>query len=93
MIVKYEIKLYGSDRIVTINCVKETEKTLWIETEWNKRKSIHQRRKCSDLHDTWQSAYAELIRRAHAEIGGAQNRLRRAESDLAEIKALTEPKP
>lgn len=91
MTIKYEIKHYGKDRIVPINCVKETEKTLWIEYEWNNGyKSVIQKRKCSDFHDTWQSAHNFLIQMAHAKILEAKQSLQRAEAGLVEIESLTE---
>lgn len=90
MTIKYEIKRFGKDRIVPINCVKETDKTLWIESEWNGHKSVHQRRKCSDFHDTWQSAHDFLIATAHSRISAAKRSLQQAEADLAEIKSLTD---
>ena len=91
MIVKYEIKSYGKERIVPINCVKETEKTLWIETEWRGRVSIEQRRKGSNFHDTWQSAYDHLIATAQLRITSARRSLHQAEAALAELEALSEP--
>ena len=91
MIVKYEIKSHGKDRIVPINCVKETEKTLWVETEWRGNVSIHQRRKCSDFHDTWQSAYDHLIATAQHRITYAKRNLQQAETDLAKLETLSAP--
>ena len=88
---KYEIKNYSKNRIVPIECVKETEKTLWIESEWNGHKSVHQRRKCSDIYDTWADAYVELIRRTQLAISGAEMQLRHAQATLAEISALQDP--
>lgn len=93
MTTKYEIRRYHKDRIVPINCVKETEKTLWIEKEWRGRVSIDQRRKCSDFHDTWQSAYDHLIATAQLKISYAKRNLQNAEADLAELKTLSEPQP
>jgi hypothetical protein len=90
MTIKYEIKRYGKDRIVPINCVRETEKTLWIEFERNGQRSVVQRRKCSDFHDTWQSAHDWLITMAHAKIDSARRSLQRDEAELVEIKSLTE---
>ena len=91
MIVKYEIKSYGKARIVAINCVKETKKTLWIETEWQGRVIISQRRKCSDFHDTWQSAYDCLVKTAQLNVDIIERNLHHAKAALAEIKALSEP--
>jgi hypothetical protein len=91
--VKYEIKSYGKDRIVAINCVKETEKTLWIEIEWRGRVSISQRRKCSDFHDTWQSAYDHLVATAQLKVDIIERNLHHAKVELAEIEALSEPQP
>ena len=91
MIVKYEIKSYGKERIVPINCVKETEKTLWIEREYNGHKVVDQRRKCSDFHDTWQSAYDHLIATAQRRITYAKRNLQQAETDLAELETLSAP--
>jgi hypothetical protein len=93
VIVKYEIKSYGKERIVPINCVKETEKTLWIETERRGRVSIEQRRKGSNFHDTWQSAYDHLIATAQHRITYAKRNLQQAEADLAELETLSEPQP
>ena len=88
---KYEIRNYGKDRIVPIKCVKETEKTLWIEFEWLGQKSVCQRRKCSDIHDTWADACVELIRRTQLKISTAEIDLKRAQAELAEISALQDP--
>jgi hypothetical protein len=91
MTIKYEIKRFDKNRIVPINCVKETDKTLWIEfVDWQGRKGVYQRRKCSDFHDTWQSAHDFLIATAHSRISGAKRSLQEAEADLAEIESLTD---
>jgi hypothetical protein len=91
VIVKYEINSYGPDRIVPINCVRETEKTLWIEYEYRGRKQVSQRRKSCEIHDTWQSASDHLIAVAQLRITSAKRSLQRAEADLAELEALSEP--
>ena len=91
MIVKYEIKSYGKDRIVAINCVRETKKTLWIEYEYRGRKQVAQRRKSCEFHDTWQSAYDHLIATAQLRITSARRSLHQAEAALAELEALSEP--
>ena len=91
MIVKYEIKSYGPDRIVPITCVRETEKTLWIEYEYRGRKQVAQRRKSWEFHDTWQSAYDHLIATAQLRITSARRSLHQAEAALAELEALSEP--
>ena len=91
MIVKYEIQRYGPDRIVPINCVRETEKTLWIEYEYRGRKQVAQRRKSCEFHDTWQSAYDHLIATAQLRITSARRSLHQAEAALAELEALSEP--
>jgi hypothetical protein len=91
VIVKYEIKHYGPERIVPITCVKETEKTLWIEYEYKGHKQVSQRRKSCEVHDTWQSAYDHLIAAAQLRITSARRSLHRAEADLAEVKTLSAP--
>ena len=93
MTTKYEIKRYGPDRIVPITCTKETEKTLWIEYEFRGRKDVIRRRKCSDFHDTWQSAYDHLIVTTQAKITCAKRNLQQAEAELAELKTLNAPQP
>jgi Zn/Cd-binding protein ZinT len=93
MTTKYEIKRYGPDRIVPITCTKETEKTLWIEYESRGRKGVIQRRKCSDFHDTWQSAYDCLIVTTQDRITCAKRDLQQAEAELAELKTLNAPQP
>lgn len=90
MTVKYEVKRYGKDRIVPVNCVKETEKTVWIEHEWHGQKSVCKRLKTSVFHDTWQSAYDFLIATAHIKIAAAKRSLQEAEANLATIESLTE---
>lgn len=91
MIVKYEIKSYGPDRIVPITCVRETEKTLWIEYEYRGHKTVAQRRRSLEFHDTWQSAYDHLIATAQLRITSARRSLHQAEAALAELEALSEP--
>ena len=91
MTTKYEIKRYGSERIVPITCVKETEKTLWIEYEYRGHKTVSQRRKCSEFHDTWQSAYDHLIATAQLNLTYAKRKLQQAEADLAELETLSAP--
>ena len=93
MAIKYEIKRYGQNRIVPITCVKETEKTLWIEYEYRGHKGVSQRRKSFEFHDTWQSAYDFLIATAQSQIASAQRNLQQAEANLAELKTLSEPQP
>jgi hypothetical protein len=91
VIVKYEIKSYGPDRIVPINCVRETEKTLWIEYEYRGHKQVSQRRKSCEFHDTWQSAYDHLIATAQLRITSARRSLHHAEAALAELETLSAP--
>ena len=91
MIVKYEIKSYGPDRIVPITCVRETEKTLWIEYEYRGEKTVAIRRKSLEIHDTWQSAHDHLLATAQADIDSLERNLHKAKATLAEIEALSEP--
>ena len=91
MIVKYEIKSYGPDRIVPITCVRETEKTLWIEYECRGQKAVVLRRKSLEIHDTWQSAHDHLLATAQANIDSLERRVHHAKATLVEIEALSEP--
>lgn len=98
MTTKYEIKRYGPARyrIVPITCTKETEKTLWVEYEFRDIygcKDVIQCRKCSDFHDTWQSAYDHLIVTTQARITCAKLNLQQAEAELAKLKTLNAPQP
>jgi hypothetical protein len=91
VIVKYEIKSYGKDRIVAITCVRETKKTLWIEYEYRGRKQVAQRRKSCEFHDTWQSAHDHLLATAQTNLDTLERRVHHAKATLAEIEALSEP--
>jgi hypothetical protein len=92
MTVKYEVKTFGKDRIVQVKCVKETEKTLWVETEnWRGRKNVSMRRKDPDFYDTWEEAHAELLKRAEANLNHARLALQRAQGEYGNVKGMANP--
>ncbi len=61
--IKYEVSKY-SDEIKSVEVVKETDKTVWVKTDWFGKESIRQNRKDSyytKLFDSWDEAKNYMI--------------------------------
>ena len=90
--IKWEIKKWGSDRILPVKVVKETDKTLWIERiGYRKKTYIDQRRKTNDFHDTWEAAHNELCKRASENVERQKRELNKARSEQGEILRMKPP--
>ena len=90
--IKWEIKRWGKDRIEPVKVVKESAKTLWIESvDYRGKPSTNQRRKTNDFHDTWEAAHNELFKRANENVARQERELNRARSELGEIVKMKPP--
>ena len=91
--IKWEIKRWGKDRIQPVKVVKQTDKTLWIEREWDRqgKPAIDKHLKSNVFHDTWEAAHLELLRRANENVARQERELNRARSELGEIVKMKPP--
>ena len=92
--IKWEIQKWGKGKILPVKVVKETDKTLWIEsTGYRGAQVINQRRKTrvNDFHDTWEAAHLELLKRANENVARQERELNRAQSELGVIEKMKPP--
>ena len=90
--IKWEIETWGKGGIEPVKVVKESAKTLWIESTGRRGgQCINQRRKTNDFHDTWEAAHNELFRRANENVERQLRELDRAQSKLGEIVNMKPP--
>jgi hypothetical protein len=90
--IKWEIKKRGSDRILPVKVVKETDKTLWIERiDYRGKPAIDQRRKTNDFHDTWEAAHNYLLIKAKRRVEYEKRNLSSARSELGMIEKMKPP--
>ena len=90
--IKWEIQKWGKDKILPVKVVKETDKTLWIESTGHRgAQVINQRRKTNDFHDTWEAARLELLKRANENVARQERELNRAQSELGVIEKMKPP--
>ena len=90
--IKWEIKRWGKGWIEPVKVVRETDKTLWIEsTDYSGASFVNQHRKTNNFHDTWEAAHNELFRRANENVERRKRDLDRARSELGEIVKMKPP--
>ena len=91
MIVKWRTGGWGSEDIQRVECVRETEKCIFIcDSRGRERKSM----KHSDYeqyHDSWQAAKDYLLAGARRQVEACKTRLHDARTQLGMIESLKEP--
>ena len=102
MMVKWKTCRYRNAEIERVECVRETEKAVWVlEYPWTfdggrgtKPPTERRRMKQGDgdnYHDTWDAAHAFLMARAETELDSARSRLAQAQGTHGNVKGLRRP--
>ena len=93
----WEIKPHGPKRMVLVEVLKQTEKTVWIKRLKSygigkgEEYTTEQCRKDSRFYDTWESAYDFILNQARQNVEREKRNLNAARSRLGEIEKMKPP--
>jgi hypothetical protein len=85
---------FGNNLIDEIEITKESEKSVWVKTQWRDKETITQERKRSDWHnffDTFDEAKNFLIEKSENRIKAYESNLNDEKSFLEKIKSFVFP--
>jgi len=91
MKLKYVTGGFGVNPIKKVECVRETEKSVWIVESWNGKEKIQQTLKRSswrNYFDTFEEAKQFLIKDCEHKLMGLQGRVSNEQKNLVKLYEL-----
>lgn len=86
MTLVYEIQRWGGARIFALEATRSTLESVWVCGRRRARTTRH-----TQYFDSWDEAYAALLRRAEEEVAAARLKLDKANVFLGNVKGMVKP--